>query len=230
MIKALLFDVDDTLLDFEETARLSMRDLFEKYDFPFDDAAFSVFQAINRGLWQDLEQGKLTSEELHRVRWKIIFDALGIRFDGERFEGEFRAGLAKHAPLIPGAREVLQACKGKYVVCVASNSSVDQQMRRLRLSGLLPLVEKFYFSESVGAAKPSAAFFAFCLNDLRLDKSEVLLLGDSLSADVRGALAYGIPVCWYCPQEGEIPEDAAKVPRIAALSQLMDIIGRMNAE
>ncbi len=198
MISTILIDVDNTLLDFNKCAEASITQGFHELGIPCPQMLFPQFHRINDLLWREIEQGRLTREGLHNIRWPWIFDALGVSADGIAFERRFRQLLFDSHEPVDGAPEALRYLSGKYAVYVASNSSEDQQANRLRLAGMLPCIRGLFVSQQLGAPKPSSAFFEKCMERLgNPPKEEVLLLGDSLSADMRGGVDFGLRTCWY---------------------------------
>ncbi len=198
MIKVVLIDVDDTLLDFDQSAKMSMAMAAEKMKIDLPENIWEVFQRVNRGLWHDLEKGLLTNAELFHIRWTRIFQAAGVTGDGPAFEKEFLNGLSVCAPLIEGAEEIVRYLHGKYPIAVASNGPYQQQVARLEKVGLSTCIDKLFVSGQIGHAKPSRAFFDACMTELGdVQPEEVMMIGDSISADISGAAAYGMRTCWY---------------------------------
>lgn len=198
MIKAVLIDVDDTLLDFDESAKMSMHMAAKEMGITLPENIWEIFTDINEVLWKDLELGKLTSEELFHVRWTKIFEAAGIAADGPTFEAAFLRGLSVCAPRIAGAEELMPYLHEKYIVGVASNGPYEQQVNRLEKVGLLSYVDHMFVSGKIGHAKPSRAFFDACMEKLGdICPAEVMMVGDSISADIAGAKNYGMQTCWY---------------------------------
>lgn len=207
MIKVVFVDIDNTLLDFDEGARRSMIECFELFGLEYKDGMFDHFQSVNNQLWSALERGELTRERLHQIRWRLIFDDLGIDADGERFEHCFFERLKASAVPIDGAAELLKHLSDRYIVCVASNASHDQQSARLQKAGMEQYVDKFFVSCTLGADKPSKEFFDLCFEQLPgVMPNEAIIVGDSLSADMSGGRDYGIVTCWYNPH-GKPPVD-----------------------
>lgn len=204
MIRVILIDVDDTLYSFSGFVRNAMRDGFAQYGLPgYEEWMLAVFTRVNSGLWKELEQGKLSFEELIAIRWDRIFKELQIDFDGKTFEAYFRRALNSSAVLEPGVIELLEALKQKYVLCIASNGPYEQQINRLRVGNLYDYFRCFFVSEKIGAQKPTARFFEACFKELKengfedLLPEEVMIIGDSLSSDIAGGKAYGLKTCWY---------------------------------
>lgn len=196
--RVLFLDIDDTLLDFEANARLAMKEAFATFGLPFSETAFRVFEVRNLALWKRLEKKEITKQELFRMRWQTIFGELGLDAEPDAFETCFRTELENAAIPIPGAVELVTTLSGHYRLCAASNGMLRQQVNRLKKAGMYDAMEQVFVSESVGFEKPSARFFDACfqtLGDVR--PTETLLVGDSVSADIEGALRYGIPCVWF---------------------------------
>lgn len=198
MIKAVFIDIDDTLLDFDESAKMSMTMAAKEMDVILPENIWEIFVEVNEVLWKDLEKGKMTNEELFHVRWTKIFDAAGITADGPAFEAAFLRGLSLCAPVIPGAKALLAYLHEKYIVAAASNGPYTQQINRLTKVGLAPYIDHMFVSGQIGHAKPKRAFFAACMAELGdIQPEEVMMIGDSISADITGAKEYGMQTCWY---------------------------------
>ena len=134
MLKAVLMDIDDTLLDFGKCAEQAMRVGFAEWGLPFGDSTYRTFTRINDGLWHMIERGELTTQQLFAFRWNRIFDALGIRADGAAFEQRFLDLLYETAIPVDGAAEICRYLKDKYILCAASNAFHDQQLSHSSLS------------------------------------------------------------------------------------------------
>ena len=206
-IKAVLIDIDNTLLDFNKCATECIRLAFLKFNLKFDQNTFSIFKVINDGLWLEIEKGTLTKKELHQVRFNRVLKALGQEFDGELVEKEFLANLKQIAIPIDGALEIVKYLSSKYVLCTASNSFYNQQVNRLTTAGIFPYVKHMFISEVIGYEKPTNAFFNECLKKLSLDKSQVVMIGDSLTADIKGGKDFGIKTIWFNPNYLENSDD-----------------------
>ena len=162
MLKAVLMDIDDTLLDFGKCAEQAMRIGFAEWGLPYDDSTYATFTRINDGLWLMIERGELTTQQLFKFRWNRIFEALGIQADGAAFEKRFLDLLYETAIPVDGADEICRYLKEKYILCAASNAFHDQQLNRLEMAGLLPYFDHVFVSESLGYRKPEKAFFDAC--------------------------------------------------------------------
>ena len=198
MIKAVLIDIDNTLLDFRKCSKESMCLAAEDFGIDFPENYFEIFTEINNGLWEKIEKGELTRQGLFKVRWNLIFEAMGIKADGPAFDELFREYIKKSANPVDGAKEILEYLSEKYYVCVASNSAFEQQKARLDKAGMLPYIKEIFTSEEIGFAKPSTEFFEACVNGhSSFGKDEIMLIGDSITADIEGGKKFGLKTCWF---------------------------------
>ena len=224
-LKAILIDIDDTLLDFRANAHLAMERAFSQFGLPFSEERFHLFEVRNLALWKRLERKELTKEELFRIRWKSILAEMQLNADAGAMEDAFRTELHRSAIPVDGARELLDYLSGRYRLFAASNGMFAQQQERLGLAGMLPYFEALFVSESVGAEKPSAAFFDACF--LRMDgvaPSESLMIGDSVTADIQGAVAYGIPCIWFDRYQTMADPPGGVICSVHSLSEIKKII------
>ena len=225
MIKAVLIDIDDTLLDFGLSARAAMRQGFEEYGLPFSERAYGAFTRVNDALWQQIERGELTTDGLFARRWNEIFAALDIEEDGPHFERRFLALL--HATAIPveGAAELCRYLSGRYVLCAASNAFYDQQRDRLRAAGMLPYFSHLFISEQLGLRKPDRAFFDACLAALPgVSANECVMIGDSLTADVAGGKNAGMGTIWFDRAHRSVPADCAADHTVRTLAEIKTLL------
>lgn len=198
MIKLVLFDIDNTLLDFQKCADFAMKEAMKKWNLDLEPGYFEVFMEINNYYWDLLEKEKITREELYKNRWKTVFEKLGIEdIDGVLFEKDFVNFLYKSHQKIDGADEILEYLKDKYKLIIVSNSSYHEQDSRLTEAGIREYFDELYTSEEVGYPKPTKEFFDHVFKDIDVDKDEVIIIGDSIKADIEGGKNYGIKTCWF---------------------------------
>lgn len=231
MTKVILLDIDDTLLSFQQYVKESMKSGFEVFGIgPYREEMYDTFQEINTRLWQELEQGVLSFEELKKIRWNLIFKALGIRADGVAFEAYFRDCLFDSAIPVEGAMELLKALKEKYVLCAASNGPYHQQVNRLKRGGMLSYFSHLFISEEMGCAKPSKEYFDICLKRLNEGQGDlvlpedVMIVGDSLSSDIAGGIASGFRTLYYNPSRRELPHGICPDYTVEHLKQIVGIL------
>lgn len=198
MIKAVLLDVDNTLLDFNLSAKATIKTAFSEMGIEYSDGIFDTFLRVNDKLWRRIERKEITREKLHEIRWEIIFDELGITADGKKMEGLFLRHLEDFAIPVEGALDIVRYLADKYKLYTASNAPYAQQIKRLTISGIMPYVSGILNFEAQGVHKPQKQFFEQCLNAMRpFGKDEITLIGDSLSADMQGGKSVGFNTIWF---------------------------------
>ena len=230
MIRAVFLDIDDTLLSFSGYVRETMKNGFTLFGLPpYREEMFPVFEKVNGLLWKQLERGELSFEELIRIRWDRIFGELDIHFDGKTFEDYFRKQLFYSAVPEPGALELLDYLKSRYVLCAASNGPYDQQLNRLRVGKMDGYFSGIFISEKLGASKPKKEFFEACFRELRqnglpdLLPGETVMIGDSLSSDIAGGKAFGMKTCLY-DRSGRYQDAASADHRVSSLCGITRIL------
>lgn len=197
-IKAILIDVDNTILDFNKSADVAMNIAASKFNIVFPDNYFEVFLKINSFLWNELENGNIVKQDIYDNRWNMIFKELYISADGPAFENIFRKQMRSTAIAVDGADEILSYLSDKYDVYTASNASRIQQEKRLKANGFNKYIKGMFTSEELGFQKPAKEFFALCCEELYpIKKSEIIVIGDSVNADIIGAKNFGLKTIWF---------------------------------
>ena len=227
MIRAVFLDVDNTLLSFDEAVRGAMREGFARFGLPpFEETMFSVFHQVNHSLWTALERGEIDLAYLRFVRWKRVFERLGVSGDERQFESFFRAWLFESAVPEDGAMDLIHSLYGRYMLCVASNGPDAQQRSRLGHAGMLPYFSHLFISEKVGASKPDRAFFLACFRSLEtIDPAESVMIGDSITSDIIGGAESGMKTVWYNPKGLAVPPE---VQPDAVVTSLREIPGWLD--
>lgn len=197
MYKAVCIDVDNTLLDFNKCAEECMKTGFLDFGLLYYPEMFAVFQKINDGLWLDLERRIISKEELFSVRWNRVFEQLEIDADGIAFEKRFKELLFDSAVPVEGAAEMVLYLGKRYPLYAMTNGSQKQQENRLKNAGMLGSFREVFASEKIGSPKPTDAFFRYCFDRMPWGPGEVILIGDSPTADIAGARAFGMDTMWF---------------------------------
>jgi 2-haloacid dehalogenase len=198
----LLFDLDNTLFDYDRAEREAMTRSFAEIGRPVDAGLLEQYRRINGELWRAFEQGGVTQEHIKVQRFARLLDAAGIDADPTALSKHYLFHLSQGTFLIDGAEELVRSLHGRYRLLLITNGLKDVQRPRIAHSTIGAYFEGFVISEEVGAAKPDGRIFdvAFELME-RPDRSEVLMIGDSLSSDIAGGRAYGIDTCWFNPSD-----------------------------
>lgn len=202
--EVLLFDVDGTLLDFNKAEEEGIEGLLNHYGAPVSDENKHKYHLVNKKYWEALERGEITRDQVLTLRFEEFFAGFGIRVDGAEADDLYRQYLNASAVLIDGAIELLDSVKGKYPLYVVTNGVAETQYTRLAKSGLDKYFDGIYISEEAGAQKPQVAFFEYCFEHMgRRDVENMLIIGDSLTSDMRGGNNVGIDTMWFNPGKDE---------------------------
>ncbi len=224
-IKVVFLDVDNTLLDFNENAKLCLKITFEQFNQPFFEEYNSVFKRINDKLWHDVEKKIITREELHEIRFNIIFKELGIVMGGKAFEKSFLENLNKCTIFVDGAMDLVKYLSKKYILCSASNAPYVQQIERLKNSGIDKYLTHKFISQELGVPKPDPRFFEKCLERLDFkDKSKMVIIGDSLTADILGGKNFGIKTIWFNFEKLSSPCKVEPDYTVNALNEIRNLL------
>lgn len=198
----LLFDADNTLFDFDRTMENALESAMQYADLPFEADFHQIYQEINHQCWSDFEHGKITKNELRTLRFSLFFEAINVKYSPDLFEASYLNYLAQGAFLIDGAQALLEELHGEFRMGLVTNGLKEVQRPRLAKSGLQHYFDVVVVSDEIGHAKPHAAFFDYAFAEMRHSRrEEVLMIGDNLNADIKGAAEYGLDTCWYNPQQ-----------------------------
>lgn len=199
----LLFDVDGTLLDFASAEKEAVSGTLAQFNLPASPEVIEQFSTINSGLWKSMERGEIKKEKLVVRRFEVLLEQLGEKGDAAKMNQDFMTRLSQLALPYPGVQDLLNELAEFATLAVVSNGVYPVQMKRLKASGLLPFFDEVFISDKLGAAKPSPRVFDVAMRNLGIkNKSKVLVIGDSLSADIKGGNAAKLDTCW-CNFAGE---------------------------
>ena len=195
----LLIDNDNTLMDFNAAEAKALIDVLKNHGLPTDDATVHRYHEINDALWKALERGETTQPKLKEERFRQLLTVLGREdIDPAAMGAEYAAGLGNHADLLPGAAEFMHAVHGKMKIALVSNGVSAIQRSRLAKCPLTPLFDATVISEEVGVAKPDPRLLHVAMEMLGCtDKSQAVMMGDSLSADIPAAVNAGVDSIFF---------------------------------
>ena len=224
----LLLDADNTLLDFDKDEYQALVKALEHYSVPATKENTDLYSKINLGMWKQLERGEITKPELKRTRFKLFFDAIGFKCSAEPLEvNEYYLGrLGEGGNTLEGAVETVRALKEKGIdLYIVTNGVAQTQAKRLKKSGLSEYITEVFVSETIGYQKPCKEYFDYVLEKIpEKDKNKILLVGDSLTSDIRGAMNAELLSCWLNPSGEKMPEEYKSDYTIGKIAELLDIV------
>lgn len=196
-----LFDADNTLFDFDAAEHTALEATLAHYDLPGGDAVHKYYQAVNAALWAAHERGEVSRDALVVERFAALLGELGAQRDAAALNSYYLARLGEDAGLLPGAEALCQALAPCCTLAIVTNGVGRVQRGRLARSPLKDLFPYLFISEELGCQKPEKGFFDRVFHSMDIkDPSRVILVGDSLSADIQGAVNAGVSSIWYNPK------------------------------
>lgn len=221
----LLLDADGTLFDYDRAEAMALRRTFEQMGAGFEPGYVEAYRRINGQIWLDFEQGRISQADLRTRRFELLFDAVGARLSPEAFSAAYLRNLAQGTDLIDGAEEVVRALHGRVGLMLITNGLHEVQRPRIARSALNDYLADLVISEEVGAAKPDPLIFDAAFQRMGHPRREaVLMVGDSLTSDMRGGVDYGLHTCWYNPEGQPRAPDVPVRYEIHDLRQLLDLV------
>lgn len=208
MVDTLLFDLDNTLLDFNQAERIAVSKTLEHFHIAPEDAILKRYSELNLAQWKLLEQGKISREQVKLRRFQILFTELGTDAPAEEAALMYETLLAHGHYFMDGAEELLETLYGKFRMYLVTNGTLSVQKGRLKSSGISRYFDGIFISEELGYNKPSMEYFDCCFSKIPdFHKETTVIIGDSLTSDIQGGINAGIRTIWFNPNH----ENAAEI-------------------
>lgn len=223
--QTLLFDVDDTLLDFHAAEDQALKKLFASEKMPLTPELKQAYQKMNLGLWEDFEQGKLTREEVTETRFGKLFAQFGMEVDSPAMERRYRSFLDEGHQLLGNSRQIVADLAQKADLYVVTNGVSKTQYRRLTDAQLLPYFKDVFVSEDTGYQKPMPEYFDYVFERIpHFAKEDAVIIGDSLTSDIKGGANVGIDSIWLNPGKKNLLAGITPTYEISRLEELYPIL------
>ncbi len=196
--KYILLDADDTLFDFKRSEKAAFLETCGEVGLDPDDAVYERYHEINDMLWKRLERGEVTRDKLKELRYAMLLDEIGETNNGRsaQMAAHYVVNLGKQHYLLDDSLEVCERLSRTYPLYVITNGITTVQLSRMSLSEIKKYITRMYISEEIGYAKPSADYFRYVLSDIGTDGADCLVVGDSLTSDIDGAINSGLDCVW----------------------------------
>ncbi|MGN0169709.1 MAG: YjjG family noncanonical pyrimidine nucleotidase [Lachnospiraceae bacterium] len=225
MIKTVLLDLDDTILDFKKAESLALsRTLLQMGLEPTQDV-LQRYSEINQAQWQLLEENKLTRAQVVTRRFSLLFEEKGIHADVDKVQSLYREELGKGHFFLPGAQELLEELFAQYDLYLVSNGNGSVQDGRIQSAGIAKYFQKLFISERMGVNKPAKEFFDLCFAQIGdVEPEKTVIIGDSLTSDIRGGINAGIHTLWYNPHGQPVREDIRPEYQVKSLDEIPAVL------
>lgn len=227
-------DADDTLLDFHGASNVALIEAFEKCNLTWREHYAVEYKKCNDGLWEALERKELTRQELIEKRFSLYLSLLGIENAdaiGTAFNEYYLSALSKSPKYMDGAEAFLQRLKKLGKIYVVTNGTAWIQKSRFERSRLWDYIDDAFISQEVGADKPAKAYTNYVLSHIpNFTKERALMIGDSLSADIKMANDAKITSIWFNPENKPIKPTALPDYTAQNFTEILEIIQSLNAD
>lgn len=195
-----LLDADETILDFPRSSRESFTYTMQQFGLAALSADYERFRTINDALWREYERGTMPKSKLVTERFRRFLErSAGAHLDAAEVNRVYFGKLCSTGYLLPGAEEFLHELRSRGKVFLITNGTPQAQYGRLDALGLRALFDGIFVSDEIGFAKPDPRFFGYVFGHAGITADSCIVIGDSLTSDIAGANAAGIPCIWYDP-------------------------------
>ncbi len=199
--KAIFFDLDHTLWDFEKNSAIAFQAIIEKYSIGVSHAEFNRhYSPVNAKYWKLYRDGEISQQELRYGRLRDTFNLLGFEANDNLLNivsEEYINLLPVNSHLHEGAIEILEYLKPKYSLHIITNGPDAVQELKLKNANIEHYFETITNSELAGCKKPHAGIFEYALKAANAEKTSSVMIGDCIEADVQGALDCGLDAIFF---------------------------------
>ena len=222
-ISNVFFDLDYTLWDFKKNSDLTFEKIFDQLKINLNLSRFlAAYEGINLYYWKLHRENKISQKELRHKRLTKTFEAIDFAFDSNKIElisDLYILNLSTFSNLFEGAITLLDGLKSKYHLHIITNGYEEIQNHKIKNSGLTSYFENVFTAEKVGYKKPNPIIFEYALDHSQANAQSSVMIGDSLDADVMGAINVGMqaihfnshnePLHDHCPIVNHLDEISA---------------------
>ncbi len=231
MIRNVLFDLDDTLFDFHKAEKIALTKTLVHFGIDPTEETLALYSTINAAHWKRLELGEISREEVKVGRYRELFETIGVECDPVKATAYYESMLAIGHYFMPGAPELLEELYRKYRLYIVSNGTAKVQEGRIGSSGIAKYMDGIFISQILGANKPDKQFFDICFAEIPdFSLSETVIIGDSLSSDIKGGINAGITTVWFNPKGIENDNDIKPDYTIKELSEVPGLLSQISAK
>lgn len=219
----LLIDLDNTLFDFDRAERESLDKLFTHFCKQVTPQMIDTFHQVNRALWQRVEQGDLSVNQVGELRMRQTFEKLGYAVDAEHAAMHYETCLGEADYLYNGAKHLIKDLAAHYQLAAITNGFTKVKKNHLAKSGLNQWFRHRFISMELGVSKPDRLFFEKTLQTINATPDQCLIIGDGLASDIKGGHNSNIDTCWYNPK-GADSGDLTPTYQVADYSALSALL------
>ena len=228
-IKNILFDLDDTIYDFGAAEEHALAKLLRDIGVEPTEERMQLYSGINLSYWKRLELGEVSRAQVKVGRFETFFQEIHVEFSAERADEIYRMYLSQGHFFMPGAEEMLQDLWRDYRLFLVTNGTTTVQKGRIASGQIEKYFEKIFISEMIGHNKPSTEFFTYCFSQMgEFSKDETIIIGDSLTSDIKGGINAGITTMWFNVRGERNQTDISPDYEIHKLSEVKELLQRIE--
>lgn len=228
MIKTVLIDLDDTILDFHKAEAEALKETLIQLDIEPKPEAIATYSMVNEGMWKLFEEGKVTRPQVLLWRFDIFFAELEVERSGIQAKEIYEEKLGEGHYFMPGAEELLKELSTGYDLYLASNGTAIVQAGRIKSAGIAPFFQDIFISELIDFHKPQKEFFDYCFSKIPdFSKEHTIIIGDSLTSDIKGGNNAGIHTCWFNPKGEPAREDIPAEYEVRTLREIPGLLKKL---
>ncbi len=222
--KYILWDIDDTLINFNKSQYAALNHVYEKYSIKLTNKEIELYDSINHNYWKLLDENKISKKELLTKRFDDFHKMIDINnIDSNELNENYQKALGDFAVLNNNAFELCSKLKDNYKQYAITNGTKIAQDKKLKLTGLDEILDDIFISEVIGVEKPNINFFNFVFSNItNFNKCEALVIGDTLTSDIKGAMNVNIDSCFFNPSNKFISDEFKPTYVIKSLDELYE--------
>ena len=206
MVDTVLFDLDNTLLDFNKAEKIAVERTLREMGVTPDERMLKRYSELNLAQWHLLEQGKITRSQVKVQRYVNLFREYHIE----------------------GAEELLKHLSEKYRLYMVTNGTLSVQKGRIKSAGMRPYFKDIFISEEIGYDKPGKAYFDYCFSRIsNFHRENTVIIGDSLTSDILGGKNAGIRTVWYNPHGSENASEIQSDYQVGELAEIENLLEKI---
>lgn len=228
MVDTVLFDLDNTLLDFNKAEKIVVERTLREMGVTPDERMLKRYSELNLAQWHLLEQGKITRSQVKVQRYVNLFREYHIEGDPAGAAKVYEAYLAIGHYYVEGAEELLKHLSEKYRLYIVTNGTLSVQKGRIKSAGMRPYFKDIFISEEIGYDKPGKAYFDYCFSRIsNFHRENTVIIGDSLTSDILGGKNAGIRTVWYNPYGSQNTSEIQPDYQVGELTEIEKLLAQI---
>ncbi len=223
--KWLLFDADGTLFNYDLAEQIALKKSADEIGLTYDENLLQAYKKFNGDMWLLFEKGEIKPDELKVKRFSLLLDNYDFDFDPGKLSSIYIENLADCSDLIDGAENIIMQLSNSSKLILITNGLKTVQRKRFNNSSIKKYFLDIIISEEIGYAKPDPKMLEYATSKMEAaNKKEMLIIGDSLSSDIKAGNNFGIDTCWYNPSGKSIDQEVEITYEISDLKELLSIL------